>query len=885
MRKRTVRTTGILTFAAAISLCAAAGFGNTPPRAPILIEPSGTRAIDPGDVHMATAPFNDDDAGDHLICSDWEIRTVDDQQIVWQSPCATGVLAVHIHLGDGTFTNAEGRLLASTHYVVRARFRDSSDDPGTEWSEWATQAFVTSAPAAIRPLEIVDILATPPPRFDQPSGAAAALPDGASVRVVSATGEMLVSFTGDGGSIDIANPPALSNHAVVKVIARSSASTLSLGETNLNFADETGVRHTIYLPALSLPPSTSIAFWIAADGSSFAAASESSADPLFAKISRGAATPWSVLEPGYRIERVASGLQLPVNIAFVPNPLPNTDAPLFYITELYGTIRAFLRDGTLRDYATGLLNFDPFGPFPGSGEQGIVGTAVDPESGDLFVATVYEWIRAGAHYPRVIRIHSEDGGRSAAKITTVFDMIGEDLGPSHQISSVSIGPDGKLYVHMGDGFQTQLARDLGSFRGKILRINKDGSPAADNPFHEATSSFIFASGFRNPFGGAWRAADASLYEVENGPDTDRLAKVSPGFDYGWSGDNDDMRIHAAYNWDESVAPVNIAFVQPETFQGSGFPAEKHDHAFVSESGPTYIEGTTPNGKRIREFAFDAAGNVTSTTPFVEYTGIGHATVAALAAGPDGLYFSDLYPDNGNPTDHGANIYRIRFVGQVSIGATVAENAVRTIQFSPAVTVPDYKSLQWDFGDGSTSADLEPQHTFPGNGPYDVTLRITTAQGTIVDDYKRVQFPETPGVGLAAIYRDANGIRTERLDPKIDFDWRTDAPAPVAEFIDVLWTGAITPAISGVYTFYLHTSGNAILRIDGHTLIDTYGDSPISLVPIRLEAGHRYLFTLQTADNPLDGTTQLSWSSGGMSPHIVPSSVLYPPVERRRAVRP
>ena len=111
MSTRTVRTTVILTFAALILLCAASVFGNTPPSAPVLIEPSETRAIDPGDVHMATAPFNDADANDHLTCSDWEILSADGQSIVWQSPCATGVLAVHIHLGDGTFTNAEGRLL------------------------------------------------------------------------------------------------------------------------------------------------------------------------------------------------------------------------------------------------------------------------------------------------------------------------------------------------------------------------------------------------------------------------------------------------------------------------------------------------------------------------------------------------------------------------------------------------------------------------------------------------------------------------------------------------------------------------------------------------------------------------------------------------------
>lgn len=874
---------------ALLILTATVGFGNTPPHTPALIEPSDSRAIDPGDVHMATAPFVDDDAGDQLSCSDWEIRSADGQNVVWHRDCATGVLAVHIHLGDGTFTNAGGRLAGLTPYEVRVRFRDSSNDPSTEWSDWGTRNFVTSAPSATHSLEINDVLSSPPPRFYDSTGLNLTLPNGASVAVGSEHGDLLVSFTGTNTGISTSNPPALPNHAFVKVIVSSSVGALTLGQSNIDFADGTGSQHTICLPALSLSPFTSAAFWIAEDGSSFEASADGNV-PDFTTMVRSGVTPWNVLTPGYRIERVAGGLQLPVNIAFVQNPLPDADAPLFYITELYGTIRAYLRDGTLRDYATGLLNFDPTGPFPGSGEQGIAGTAVDPETGDLFVATIYEAWPGGPHYPRVVRLHSNDGGRTSATSSTVLDMVGEDVGPSHQISNVSIGPDGKLYVHVGDGFRTELACSLMSFRGKILRMNKNGSPANDNPFYDASNGigdagdYIFAYGFRNPFGGAWRAADGSLYEVENGPDVDRFAKVSAGFDYRWNGSDDDMLAHALYNWNPSVAPINIAFVQPATFLGSGFPAEKYDHAFVSESGPTWAAGTTPFGKRIRDFAFDSGGAVASTSPFVEYTGTGHATVAALAAGPDGLYFSDLYSDLGGPTDHDANIYRIRYVGSVSIGADIADGVTRNVHFSAIVTVPDYKNLEWDFGDGSTSTIPDQEHLFPGNGPYDVRLRVINAQGLTIDDYTRVKFPNAPGAGLSAIYSDVNGTTIYRLDSNIDFNWQTDAPAPGAVILNVTWTGEITPTISALYTFALHTSGDAVLRIAGHDVIDTRNPDPSAMTnPIRLEAGQRYPFILQTGANPLAGVTQLTWSATGMPARIVPSSVFHPVVDRRRAV--
>jgi glucose/arabinose dehydrogenase len=854
---------------------------NTPPHTPILIEPSPTLSTDPGDVHMATAPFRDDDPGDTHLCSDWEIRAADLTTVVWSAPCATGVLSVHIHLGDGKFAASGARLLGSSKYVVAVRFRDSSGDPASEWSEWTTQAFTTSQGSSVLPLEIVRVLQSPQPRLHGASGGDVVLTNGASVSLVSAEGNPILTFGGDG--VQIATPSSSENHSVVKAVVSSGALPLSMTESNIDFADEGGVRRTIYLPAVDLPAATSAAFWISRDGSSFRAEDDK---PHFASLARSADTPWSVLEPGYRVERVVTGLQLPVNLAFVPDPLPDADAPIYYITELYGSIRAVLRDGSLRDYATGLLNFDPTGVFPGSGEQGVVGTAVDPATHDLFVALVYASEFSSDHYCKVVRISSADGGRTASSIHTVLDMRGEPIGPSHQISSLTIGPDGKLYVHMGDGFEIEAARSIGSFRGKILRIDPDGSAPVDNPFYDPEDGFqaadyVFALGFRNPFGGAWRAADNSLYEVENGPDTDRLAKVSAGLDYQWDGNDESMRANAEYTWTPSVAPVNIAFVQQETFAGSGFPSEKQTHAFVSESGPTWVPGQTPDGKRIREFAFDAGGKVLSTKPFVEYAGTGYATVAALAAGPDGLYFSDLYPDQGSPIGHGANVYRVSYTGTVAIGAEVTDEAARRVKFSSLVTVPGATNLTWTFGDGSSTTEANPVHVFPSNGPFEVKLSVTGAANQVVDNDTRVQFPDAPGVGLMATYSDADGAHVVRLDDNIDFDWLDEAPPVPANVFRVVWTGEIVTAVSALYTFDVHTNGSAKLRIDDRLVI---GDGvPAATNPIFLEAGHHYKFNLETVDNAPTGVTQLLWTAPGMPPAVVPKEAFYTSSTRRRAV--
>jgi glucose/arabinose dehydrogenase len=387
-----------------------------------------------------------------------------------------------------------------------------------------------------------------------------------------------------------------------------------------------------------------------------------------------AGEPFVALQAGFEVDLIADGLQLPTNIALVPNPGKKPGDPLFYVTELYGTVKVVSNDFTVSDYATGLLNFNATGNFPGSGEQGLAGIVVDPATGDVIVTRVTSPIPFdddSPHHPQVVRLRSTDGGRTATSQTVLLDMVGESQGQSHQVSNVTIGPDGKLYVHNGDGFNPTTAQNLDSFRGKILRMNMDGTAAEDNPFYDevdgvSARDYVFAYGLRNPFGGAWRASDGRHYEVENGPGVDRMARIDRGVNYGWNGSDDSMLTRAIYNWDPAHAPVNIAFIQRETFEGSGFPQAKMDRAFVSESGPTYANGPQSRGKRIVEFELDAEGNVVGgPATLIEYAGMGRATVVGLAAGPDGLYFTDLYRDLDaeSPIERGARVYRVRYVPQ------------------------------------------------------------------------------------------------------------------------------------------------------------------------------------------------------------------------------
>jgi glucose/arabinose dehydrogenase len=713
--------------------------------APAITEPEyDGQVLSPYDVHMVAGPFVGSPGETHL-CSDWQLVAVASLETVWSAPCVTGALAVHIHLGDGTFEGAlAGRNQLDPDRDYRLRVRFSGDAiPGGDWSPWSERVFHTRAATVVEPLVLSDVSAVPPPRWRDALGRDVALPRGASLSLEApGFGLLLRVAGGEGGENALDNPSALFGHGPVRVTVAGS-SPLALPASTLAFTDGSGTDHEIALPEISIAPGQTAVYWISAAGEAFSAGSgPAGAAPTLDESTRASAVPvpWAASVPGFRIERVATGFRLPVEIAFAPSPGTADDSPFFYVSELYGSIAVVSRSGTVSTYADGLLNFDPLGTFPGSGEKGLAGIAVDPASGDLFAGTLEA--QPGVtdyHFPMVVRLHSTDGGRTAASRTTILDFPNEPVGPSHQISNVSIGPDGKLYVHIGDGLLTTPAQDKTSVRGKILRVNFDGTAPSDNPFYAAggplATNLIFALGFRNPFGGAWREADGAHWEVENGPSVDRLAKVVAGRNYLWDGTDASMRNFAAYIWGPpAVAPVNIAFVQPSTFSGSGYPEDHQDHAFVTESGPTWASGPQALGKTISEFSFDADGNLVSgPIPFIEYVGAGRGTAAALAAGPDGLYFSDLYEDFGatSGADPGASVFRIRYVGVADFTASGSSGEPPLdVSFADASSVPGASAWHWDFGDGTTSDEQNPVHRYAFGGSYDVRLTVTGTGGPV-----------------------------------------------------------------------------------------------------------------------------------------------------------
>ena len=246
--------------------------------------------------------------------------------------------------------------------------------------------------------------------------------------------------------------------------------------------------------------------------------------------------PWAVRQPGYVVEVVATGFQLPVNIAFVPNPGTNPADPFFYVTELYGKIKVVTRSGTVSDYATGLLELQPDRELPRLGRAGPGRPRRRSGDGDLFASMVYEDTASTAnpkpHYPEGRAVPQQRRRPHRGDPDDREDMpASRPSSPTRSRTSRS-APTASSTSTWATASTSPTALNLNSYRGKILRMNLDGTAPTDNPFYNAADGinardYVFAYGLRNPFGGAWRAVGRHALRGRERPEH-RPLREGPG---------------------------------------------------------------------------------------------------------------------------------------------------------------------------------------------------------------------------------------------------------------------------------------------------------------------------------------------------------------------
>lgn len=215
-----------------------------------------------------------------------------------------------------------------------------------------------------------------------------------------------------------------------------------------------------------------------------------------------------------QVQVVVTNLEVPWSMAFAP------DGRLF-VTERPGRVRIVNIAGGTSELA--LTLDDTFS----QGEAGALGLALDPAFESSRFVYVYYTARAGnSAVNRVVR-YREVGSRLGEAVVLLDNIPAATI---HDGGRIRFGPDGLLYISTGDANSTSPSQGLGSVAGKILRLNRDGTTPAANPF----GSPVYSYGHRNPQGFDWHPTTGELWASEHGATgNDEINLIRPGANYGW----------------------------------------------------------------------------------------------------------------------------------------------------------------------------------------------------------------------------------------------------------------------------------------------------------------------------------------------------------------
>jgi aldose sugar dehydrogenase len=385
-----------------------------------------------------------------------------------------------------------------------------------------------------------------------------------------------------------------------------------------------------------------------------AAAAQSSAS---ASDSAGGCTPLETREPNAPKQRPAFQGQTRVcgvksNVAFgvtvlakglehpwAVEPLPGGD---LLVTEKPGRMRIISAAGEKGPPLAGVPEVDA------RGQGGLLDVALSPKfESDRTVYWSYSEPRQGGNATSVARGVLSQDRETLEQVRVIFRAMPTYDGTMHYGSRLAFGPDGTLYITLGERSDKPMrpqAQRLDSDMGKIVRINPDGSAPKDNPFAGQADARpeIWSLGHRNIQAAAFDP-QGRLWEVEHGTNGgDELNLVQKGKNYGWplvaygeeySGQAIPGAVTAkegteqpVYYWDPVIAPSGMQF-----YTGDAFPAWKGS-VFIGGLKDTKLVRLTLENDR-----------VTGEEHLLKERG---QRVRDVRQGPDGALYIVTDKDNG-----------------------------------------------------------------------------------------------------------------------------------------------------------------------------------------------------------------------------------------------
>jgi glucose/arabinose dehydrogenase len=321
---------------------------------------------------------------------------------------------------------------------------------------------------------------------------------------------------------------------------------------------------------------------------------------------------------GPRVETVAEGLEVPWEIAFLPDGRA-------LVTERPGRIRMLEAGGALRPEPVAEVDVSA------QGEGGLMGLALDPEFERTGFVYLYFTTAGGLQLER----WRLDGDRLEREAGLIDGTI--EAGPIHDSGRIAFGPDDRLYVATGEAGNGPLAQDPESLNGKYLRLSPEqyrGGPSRPE---------ILSSGHRNPQGFDWQPGTGRLISTEHGPSG---GDGPQGFD-----EINEIRQGANYGWPEVFGDDHAGFTAP---------LRVYEEA-IAPSGATFTEGgdyyfATLRGEALRRLRFDG-DRITADDVLLEGE---YGRLRTVVEGPDGaLYVLTSNRDGrGSPEDGDDRVLRL-----------------------------------------------------------------------------------------------------------------------------------------------------------------------------------------------------------------------------------
>jgi glucose/arabinose dehydrogenase len=272
-----------------------------------------------------------------------------------------------------------------------------------------------------------------------------------------------------------------------------------------------------------------------------------------------------------RLTTVAGGLAHPWSLAFLPGGG-------MLVTERPGRLRPISADGQVGPPIAGVP------PVFAGGQGGLLDVALDPAFAEnRLIYLSYAEPGVGGAGTAVARGRLAEG--ALEDVAVIFRQQPKVEGGAHFGSRLVFGPDGMLFVTLGERNQRDQAQSLADHLGTIVRLAPDGGVPTDNPFvgRAGARPEIWSYGHRNVQGAAIHPGTGRLWTTEHGPrGGDELNTPAPGRNYGWpvigygrhynltrigEGNSKAGMEQPVLYWDPSIATSGLAF-----YTGDAMPA-------------------------------------------------------------------------------------------------------------------------------------------------------------------------------------------------------------------------------------------------------------------------------------------------------------------------